>query len=136
MVRRPPVRARAILETVLYAPDVAAAEAFYTGVFGLTVALHMGSRGVALHCGDGVLLVFDPAATRADDQEVPSHGAEGPGHVAFTATADELPAWRAHLAARAVPVEREVTWPGGGTSLYLRDPAGNSVELAPPGLWV
>ena len=32
-------------------------------------------------------------------------------------------------------VEMEVEWPEGGRSLYVRDPAGNSVELAPPTLW-
>jgi catechol 2,3-dioxygenase-like lactoylglutathione lyase family enzyme len=26
-------------------------------------------------------------------------------------------------------------WPAGGRSLYIRDPAGNLVELAPPTLW-
>ncbi len=29
----------------------------------------------------------------------------------------------------------EVNWDQGGTSLYFRDPAGNSIELAPPTLW-
>jgi hypothetical protein len=32
-------------------------------------------------------------------------------------------------------VEREVGWPDGSSSLYVCDPAGNSVELAPPSLW-
>jgi hypothetical protein len=34
-----------------------------------------------------------------------------------------------------VEIEREVDWDEGGTSLYVRDPAGNSVELAPPTIW-
>ena len=29
----------------------------------------------------------------------------------------------------------EVPWPEGGRSIYFRDPAGNSLELAPPTLW-
>jgi hypothetical protein len=29
-----------------------------------------------------------------------------------------------------VAFEWEVAWPGGDRSLYVRDPAGNSVELA------
>ena len=33
------------------------------------------------------------------------------------------------------PVEAEIHWPHGGASLYLRDPAGNSVELAPGRIW-
>jgi hypothetical protein len=34
-----------------------------------------------------------------------------------------------------VPIEREIEWDEGGTSIYVRDPAGNSVELAPPTIW-
>jgi hypothetical protein len=37
--------------------------------------------------------------------------------------------------AHGVEVEREIGWPDGSRSLYVRDPAGNSVELAPPSLW-
>ena len=37
--------------------------------------------------------------------------------------------------ALGVPVESEVSWPRGGASLYLRDPAGNVVELASPAIW-
>jgi len=32
-------------------------------------------------------------------------------------------------------VEKEINWEDGGTSIYFRDPAGNSVELAPATLW-
>ena len=39
------------------------------------------------------------------------------------------------LAEQRVAIEREVDWPGGGFSLYFRDPAGNSLELATPRLW-
>jgi catechol 2,3-dioxygenase-like lactoylglutathione lyase family enzyme len=34
-----------------------------------------------------------------------------------------------------VEIEAEVTWPSGGQSIYFRDPAGNSVELATPQTW-
>jgi catechol-2,3-dioxygenase len=46
-----------------------------------------------------------------------------------------LASWREHLHAHNVPVEAEVQWPGGGASLYVRDPAGNSIELVTPELW-
>ena len=48
--------------------------------------------------------------------------------------ADQIDAWRNWLAQHGVPVETEVTWPGG-FSLYFRDPAGNSLELATPEMW-
>ena len=34
-----------------------------------------------------------------------------------------------------VPIEAEIAWPQGGHSLYVRDPASNSVELATPSIW-
>jgi catechol 2,3-dioxygenase-like lactoylglutathione lyase family enzyme len=48
----------------------------------------------------------------------------------------DLGAWRDTLAAAGVAIEAEISWPQGGHhSLYVRDPAGNSVELASPTLW-
>jgi catechol 2,3-dioxygenase-like lactoylglutathione lyase family enzyme len=46
-----------------------------------------------------------------------------------------LATWRRHLAFSAIAVEAEFEWPGGGRSLYIRDPAGNSVEFAEPRIW-
>jgi len=124
-----------IFETVLYAEDLAAAEEFYTRVMGLELALRMTDRGLSLRCRDSVLLVFDPRRTRVRDLEVPAHGCTGAGHAAFLVDPADLGAWRAWLKAADVPIETEVHWPQGGTSVYFRDPAGNSVELAPPTLW-
>lgn len=129
-----------VLETCLYAADLAAAEAFYTSALGLEVLARAEGRHVFFRCGAGVFLVFDPrrtaaAPTRVGGSPVPPHGAAGPGHVAFAVPAAELDAWRARLAERGVAVESEVRWPRGGASLYLRDPAGNVVELASPAIW-
>jgi hypothetical protein len=33
------------------------------------------------------------------------------------------------------PILETCLWPRGGMSLYVRDPAGNCVELASPRLW-
>jgi catechol 2,3-dioxygenase-like lactoylglutathione lyase family enzyme len=82
-----------------------------------------------------VLLIFNPDKANLPNRGVPSHGARGPGHLAFVANADELDAWRDHLKEHGVAIEMEVNWEQGGTSLYFRDPAGNSIELAPPTLW-
>lgn len=131
---------RGVLESCLYARDLEAAERFYTTVIGLEVLARVPGRHVFFRCGPGVLLVFDPERTAAEQTRVngapvPLHGAHGPGHVAFFIAAEELPAWRERLRALGVEVEAEVDWPRGGRSLYVRDPAGNSVELAPPGIW-
>lgn len=129
-----PIRAREVLEIAVYARDLAAAEAFYGGVLGLERITAAEGRHVFFRCGARVVLVFHPDVTRAST-EVPPHGAEGAGHLAFAARDDELPAWRAQLARHGVEVEAEVEWPRGGRSLYFRDPAGNSLELASPRIW-
>jgi catechol 2,3-dioxygenase-like lactoylglutathione lyase family enzyme len=66
---------------------------------------------------------------------VPRHGSTGPGHVAFSVHASELDAWIDQLEGRGVEIEARVNWPGGGRSIYFRDPAGNSLELATPQIW-
>jgi catechol 2,3-dioxygenase-like lactoylglutathione lyase family enzyme len=123
-----------VLETVLYVDDLGAAERFYGEVLGLA----LDSRKPGLFCffkiGEAMLLLFDPAAS-AIGREVPAHGANGPGHVCFAVAEDELALWSRRLAERGVPIEHEQAWPRGGRSIYFRDPAGNSLELATPRIW-
>jgi catechol 2,3-dioxygenase-like lactoylglutathione lyase family enzyme len=129
-----------VLEACLYASDLDAAERFYLHVLGLERYSSVPGRHVFFRCGGGMFLVFNPERTSAEASVVggalvPTHGAAGPGHVAFAVPDAEVPAWRARLEAAGVPIESEVTWPRGGRSLYFRDPAGNCVELASPKLW-
>ena len=133
----PPAR---VLESCLYATDLAAAARFYEDVLRLTPFARVEGRHVFFRCGPGVFLLFAPEVTATTPGAVggvpvPAHGAHGPGHVAFAVADDALDGWRAHLAAHAVAIEAEIAWPRGGRSLYVRDPAGNSVELASPSLW-
>ena len=135
----------AILETILYATDLAAAEAFYRDVLGLEVYSRVPGRQVFLRCGAQMLLIFNPDATSKPPPPdarapVPPHGARGAGHVCFAATASELFAWRRHLEASGIAIEADFEWPNPspekrGRSIYFRDPAGNSVELAEPRIW-
>lgn len=122
-------------ETVLYADDVAATAAFYTHVLGLRVLFEPDFMAALRVDRAGVLLIFDPQEAAVDGRDVPSHGAVGPGHVAFSVEADEERAIRDRLAALEVSIEREITWPRGGRSSYFRDPAGNSVELVVGEIW-
>ena len=129
----------AILETALYAPDLTAAEGFYGGLLGLSVIVKVPGRHVFFRVGAGVLLVFNPDATEIPSSNpalpVPTHGARGPGHVCFASSREEIAAWRDRFKAAGVAVESEFDWPNGARSLYVRDPAGNSVEFAEPRLW-
>jgi catechol 2,3-dioxygenase-like lactoylglutathione lyase family enzyme len=124
-----------ILETCLYVDDLARAEKFYTEVLGLVVESRQEGRHLVLRCGELMLLIFNPLASRESDGHFPPHGSFGAGHVAFGVHEAELDAWSAQLSESGVPIEKVIDWPGGGRSLYLRDPAGNSLELATPRIW-
>jgi catechol 2,3-dioxygenase-like lactoylglutathione lyase family enzyme len=128
------LKARSIFETVLYADDLVVAERFYSEVLGLEV-IQRNDLFITFRCGDGVLLIFDPRKSSQPGRTVPIHGTKGPGHIAFATRPVELDAWRKQLKKLDVEIEAEVEWKAGGQSIYFRDPAGNSLELAPPTLW-
>ncbi len=65
----------------------------------------------------------------------PAHGPQGPGHICFRAEASDLDRWRSHFEQAGIAIEADFEWPGGGRSIYVRDPAGNSVEFAEPRIW-
>lgn len=129
------MRVRGVLETCLYTDALEATARFYQEVLGVEPLWQEPGRHAFFRCGRGVLLLFDPAHSEAAGRDVPSHGARGPGHVAFSVPQEELDRWRDRLGSLGVEVESEVRWPRGGRSLYLRDPAGNSVELTSPSIW-
>jgi len=135
----PPASAPGILEAALYAADLDAAERFYGGVLGLERVVRAGERHVFYRVGKGVLLIFNPEETvrppGASDLPVPPHGATGPGHFCFAVEGAALDAWRARLEAAGVQIESDFNWPNGARSIYFRDPAGNSLEMAEPRLW-
>ncbi len=130
----------AILESALYVTDLDTAEAFYRDVIGLELLGKVEGRHAFFRCGGGVLLLFNAEATRippAPDArlKVPPHGTAGDGHLCFAASANEIAAWREHLAANNIAIESDFEWPQGGHSIYIRDPSGNSIEFAEPRIW-
>jgi catechol 2,3-dioxygenase-like lactoylglutathione lyase family enzyme len=126
------VRPRRVYETVVYATELEAARDFYRDALGLREV----EEGVFRLDDDGVLLLFDPTLSSQPGRVVPSHGPAGAVHVAFSVGAGELDAWRDRLAAHGVELEQDHDWQrGGARSLYVRDPAGNSVELVEGDLW-
>ena len=128
-----------ILETALYADDLDAAESFYGDILGLERIVRAANRHVFFRCGPGVLLVFNPGETvkppSEDGPQVPPHGTNGQGHACFRVARSNLDAVAATLKKAGVTIESDVIWPNGARSIYFRDPAGNSLECAEPGLW-
>lgn len=137
--RTPPVLGT--LESALYADDLDAALIFWRDVMGLEPFQAVPGRHVFFRVAPAqVLLVFNPAATQQPPKPdarlpVPPHGARGPGHFCLAVAPDQLDAWRDHLTAQGIAIEADFHWPNGARSIYLRDPAGNSIELADPAIW-
>src|SRR5262245_16901914 len=119
-----------ILETCLYVDDLHRAEKFYAEVLGLQIESHQDGRHVFFHCGDQMLLLFNPLVCREPSEQFPSHGSFGPGHMAFGVHEADLTQWMKRLEQHGVAIEKIIDWPRGGRSIYFRDPAGNSLDLA------
>ena len=39
------------------------------------------------------------------------------------------------LREKGIAIEADFVWPGGGRSIYFRDPSGNSLEFGEPKIW-
>ncbi|SFC10285.1 VOC family protein [Tropicimonas isoalkanivorans] len=128
-----------VLESAVYVEDLDATEAFYAGVLGLQRIARVDGRHAFFRCGAGVVLTFVASATRVAPAEgalpVPTHGATGEGHICFAMSASDQAVMRKHLEAEGVAIDADFAWPNGARSLYVRDPAGNSIEFAEPKLW-
>ncbi len=128
-----------ILETAIYAEDMARARRFYEDVLELK-AIFADSRLTAYDVGGrSVLLVFRRGGSvntaTLPGGTIPGHDGAGPSHFAFAIAADQLADWEERLAASGVAIEGRTDWPRGGKSIYFRDPDGHLLELATPGLW-
>jgi histidine triad (HIT) family protein len=136
-------RLHGVLEACVYAADLDAVEGFYAETLGLEAFAREPDRFVFFRAGpSNVFLLFNPARSRDTSDRpavggvpIPGHGTDGPGHVAFAVADADIDAWRDRFIHANVDIEAEVAWPRGGRSLYVRDPAGNSVELASPRIW-
>lgn len=90
----PPVNR--VIETVIYCPDLDAAEEFYGGILGLRKGARFGDRGVSYVVANDMLLIFNADET-AKGGTVPPHGTRGPGHFALQIEPDEYSPWLEHL---------------------------------------
>ena len=129
-----------IIETCLYAEDLESCKSFYSSLPGIRFYSEEKGRHLFFKTGSGMLLIFNPnettsSAANDENGKVPSHGAFGPGHVAFTIDPKNLEIWKGYLEKKGIEIEKEKIWPNGARSLYFRDPAGNSLEIMGTILW-
>jgi catechol 2,3-dioxygenase-like lactoylglutathione lyase family enzyme len=131
-----------VLETALYVEHMGRAVEFYGRVFGFAVlaksaepdrltALDIGKTQVLLLCKKGASV----RAVAAPGGAIPPCDGSGNSHLAFPIEASSFEDWKKRLAENGVAIESTVRWDRGGQSLYFRDPDGNLLELATPGLW-
>lgn len=134
------MRPTGILETAIYATDLHAMKQFYTQVLNLEVIDDEPPHHLFLRCEQSMFLIFNPEESAQQNMEIggteiPRHGATGPSHMAFRVPDEEIESWKKQLQDHQIEIEAEINWPRGGRSLYVRDPAGNSIEFASPRLW-
>jgi catechol 2,3-dioxygenase-like lactoylglutathione lyase family enzyme len=136
MTKAPAIRG--IVETCINVSNISQARRFYEAVLGFEAMVH-DDRFCAYRVGPDVLLLFthgtcdDPIPVSGG--LIPPHNTLGAGHFAFAVSRDELEAWRQALTVQGIKIESEVSWDRGGNSIYFRDPDGNLLELASPGVW-
>jgi hypothetical protein len=102
--------------------------------------IHRDEQFAALRIApEEVLLLFVRGKSmqphRLDVGMIPAHDGQGPLHVCFGINASDVARWEQRLRDFGIELESRVIWPRGGTSLYFRDPDGDAVELATPGIW-
>jgi catechol 2,3-dioxygenase-like lactoylglutathione lyase family enzyme len=135
---RPPLDG--VLETAIVVEEVARATRFYQELFGFEV-LVQSERLCALNVKPAQVLLLFKRGASLNDIQLPGGvlpggmDAQGRGHMAFAIEAAHLEAWRRWLEQNGIAIESTVRWERGGTSLYFRDPDGNLLELATPGVW-
>lgn len=129
-----------VLETALVVEDVPRSIRFYQELFGFQVLLQ-SDRLCSLNVKPGQVLLLFRRGGSLEDIRLPGGilpggmDAQGRSHMAFAIETEQLQSWRDWLAQNAVAIESTVRWDRWGTSLYFRDPDGNLLELATPGVW-
>lgn len=129
-----------VLEAALYVDDLDAAAGFYGDLLGLEPVLRHDPRHVFFRAGQTIVLLFVASETRKPPPPdarlpVPAHGAEGAGHICFNVASEDIGKMKKKLVESGIGIEADFHWPNGARSIYVRDPAGNSVEFAEPKLW-
>lgn len=124
MVERPPATA-GLRHVALFVRDLAAAEAFYTGLLGMQVEWRPDPDNLYLCSGnDNLALHSQPRGFReGGDQRL--------DHIGYILRrAEDVDAWYGFLKANGVQMKTEPrTHRDGARSFYCLDPDGNTVQM-------
>ena len=136
MAQAPPFALEGIDHVVLLVDDMAAARAFYLGVLGCSVENALPRYGMLqLRAGTALVDLVDISGAPGAWARPPVAGGRNVDHVCIATGAwDERP-MRAWLAAHNVAIVEEGVNNGArgeSLSFYVKDPAGNTIELTGP----
>lgn len=136
MTSRPPFALEGIDHVVLLVDGMAEAEHFYREVIGCTLERALPQYGMLqLRAGAALIDLVDIAAEQGAWARPEPPGGRNMDHVCLATGPWEQEAMRAHLAAHRVEIVEEGVRGGArgdGYSFYVRDPAGNTLELKGP----
>lgn len=133
MTSRPPFAVAGLDHVVLLVDDMAAARAFYCGMLGCAVENELPQYGMAqLRAGAALIDLVDISGDEGSWARPDVAGGRNVDHVALDTGDWDEAAMRAHLAANHIAIEEEgirAGAKGDDLSFYIRDPAGNQIEL-------
>jgi catechol 2,3-dioxygenase-like lactoylglutathione lyase family enzyme len=133
MTSHPPFAIQGLDHVVLLVDDMAAAQAFYGVVLGCTIENALSRYGMAqLRAGAALIDLVDISGEEGTWARPEVAGGRNVDHVALDTGDWDEAAMRAHLAAHGIAIEEEGVRTGAkgdDLSVYIRDPAGNQIEL-------
>ena len=106
--------------------DLSRAEAFYTGVLGMTVRMRLDDQ-VLLSYGDGSCALFLKPGREPGSRQQITHPL-GKSHHAFEVSWEDYAEAQRVFSERDIPHHAPIDW-GDHECLYFLDPDGNLLEL-------
>jgi glyoxylase I family protein len=131
-MNHPPFTLVGLDHVVFLVDDMAQALAFYHDVLGCVPGYSYPDLGMQqVWCGAALIVLWDTSHANAPD---PRDG-RNVDHICIATSPFDPATMRAHLKTHNVVVEREAHHGGArgmGTSFYIRDPFGNTLEVKGP----
>ena len=136
MPKAPPFDLEGLDHVVLLVDDMEAATRFYTEVIGCTVDRALPQYGMLqLRAGASLIDLVETSSAEGAWAKPEVAGGRNMDHAALATGPWDPDALRAHLAGHGIGiVEEGIRYGarGDGLSFYVRDPAGNTIELKGP----